>query len=140
VASAISTPGAAGSYNLVDEAFTQAEWLRGRGAAYAGGRVIFVPPVLLACAAALLEAVWALARRGAPALSRYKVKRATEDLHYDTTRARRDLGWRPEVGVRALLANGNNSQAATTAPALAPLDGMTTHGVPHGRTISGRRQ
>jgi len=141
VAAAISAPNATGPYNLVDESFTQADWLRGRGTAYAGGPVVFVPPFLLTCAAGVLEAVWRLARRGAPSLSRYKVRRATESLHYDTTRARRDLGWRPEVGVRALLINGNGARTAVAAPAAAaPLAGTGTHGAAHGFSMSSRRE
>ena len=138
VVSAISAPNATGPYNLVDESFTQVEWLRGRGAAYAGGQVLFVPPFLLSCAAAVLETVWGIARRGTPALSRYKVQRATESLHYDTTRARRDLGWRPEIGVRALLANGNGARSA--APALAPVHGASNHGAVNGLTMASHRE
>jgi len=140
VVSAIGAPNASGPYNLVDESFTQAEWLRGRGTAYSGGQAVFVPPFFLTCVAALMEAVWGLARRSAPSLSRYKVRRATESLHYDTTRARRDLGWRPEVGVRGLLTNGNGSRAVASTPALSPPAGTSNHGAVHGFTMSSRRE
>jgi hypothetical protein len=43
-----------------------------------------------------------LAGRSAPALSRYKIRRATESLRYDTTRARAELGWAPVTGVETL--------------------------------------
>jgi predicted dehydrogenase/nucleoside-diphosphate-sugar epimerase len=141
VVAAISAPNASGPYNLVDESFTQADWLRGQGTTSARGKIVFVPPFLATCAAGVLEAVWGLARRGTPSLSRYKVRRATESLHYDTTRARRDLGWRPEVGVRTLLLNGNGTRAVASAPpATAPLAGTGTHGAAHRFSMSSRRE
>ncbi len=121
IAAAVDAAEAAGPYNLVDPSLTQDEWLRGR--AHNGGRprVTYVSPALAAIPAAGLELVARLARRSAPTLSRYKIRRATEDLHYDTTRARRDLGWKPEIGVRALTVKTRALAAASTGAPLAPL-------------------
>jgi 2-alkyl-3-oxoalkanoate reductase len=102
VALAVSAAEARGAYNVVDETLTQDEWLEQRAARGAVGRPLYVPPLLAAVPAAGLELVARLGRRSAPALSRYKIRRATEDVRYDTTRARADLGWRAEIGVRAI--------------------------------------
>jgi nucleoside-diphosphate-sugar epimerase len=52
-----------------------------------------------------VEVLGKLARRDVP-LTRYRLKRATESLIYDTTAARDGLGWTPSVdlptGVRAM--------------------------------------
>jgi nucleoside-diphosphate-sugar epimerase len=120
---AVSAPAAAGAYNVVDDEPTQDEWLRARAAGGWRLRPLYVPPRLAAIPALALEGVARLARRQSP-LSRYKIRRATESLRYDTTRARRDLGWRPETGVRG---RGNGAPetplAARTerAPQAAPL-------------------
>jgi nucleoside-diphosphate-sugar epimerase/predicted dehydrogenase len=102
IAAAVERPEARGAYNLVDESLTQEEWLRAGRDNGASVRATYLPPALLTLPAAGLELVAKLARRPAPTLSRYKIRRATERLHYDTSRARHDLGWTPEVGVRAL--------------------------------------
>lgn len=55
-----------------------------------------VPPVLLSLAALRQS----LANSEAPpSLSRYVVRSACRDIVYDTTRAREQLGWQPEVTV-----------------------------------------
>jgi nucleoside-diphosphate-sugar epimerase/predicted dehydrogenase len=100
-ASAVTAAGASGAYNLVDDALTQDEWLRQRPLGGAPLRPIYIPPLLAAVPALGLELVARLAGREAPGLSRYKIRRATESLCYDTTRARRDLGWVPETGLGA---------------------------------------
>ncbi len=115
-ASAVTAPEASGAYNLVDEALTQDEWLR----QLAGGRparATYVPPMLAAVPAFGLEVVARLARRSSPSLSRYKIRRATESLRYDTERACRDLGWRPETGVRLVVAVASGNGRASWAGA-----------------------
>jgi len=121
VIAALATEGARGAYNIVDEALTQAEWMSGLVARGAFIRPTYVPPFVLAILAAGLELVWRLARRGSPSLSRYKIRRATESLRYDTSRARRELGWTPDIGVRALLRGLRNSSPGKAGQALGPL-------------------
>ena len=86
-------------YNLVDEGLTQEEWLRQRAAAGWAMRPVYVPPSLALIPAFALEMVTRLAGKASP-LSRYKIRRATESLSYDTARATLDLGWKPVTGVR----------------------------------------
>jgi nucleoside-diphosphate-sugar epimerase/predicted dehydrogenase len=95
---AVTAPDARGAYNVVDEGLTQDEWLRQRPAA---GRPLYVPPLLAVLPALGLELLARVRQRPAPALSRYKIRRATESVRFDTARARRDLGWTPVTGVRA---------------------------------------
>src|SRR5262249_53771400 len=120
VALAVTAPDARGAYNLVDETLTQDEWLRQRAARGTVGKPLYVPPLFAAIPAAGLEVVAHLGRRSAPALSRYKIRRATEDVRYDTARARTDLGWRPEIGVRALGGLAESASAIDLAAAQTP--------------------
>lgn len=117
VLAAITTDDAQGAYNIVDDEMPQDEWLRGLAARGAAKRAMFVPPVVLTIPAAALEVTFRLAGRKTP-LSRYKIRRATESLRYDTSRARRDLGWSPTVGVRSLTNGGapTNGRGATSEP------------------------
>lgn len=101
-AQAVVAPGAKGAYNLVDQVLTQDEWLAPR--AGRSLRPLYISPHLAAIPALGLEAMAWLLRRGSPTLSRYKIRRATDSVRYDTTRARLDLGWTPETGVRVLTA------------------------------------
>jgi nucleoside-diphosphate-sugar epimerase/predicted dehydrogenase len=121
---AVRAPAAGGAYNLVDETLTQDGWLRERGAAL---RPLYVPPLLAALPALALELVWRAAGRGAPALSRYKIRRATESIRYDTSRARRDLGWEPTVGVCGIgqgAGRGERRVRLETAAARLPAMGQ----------------
>jgi nucleoside-diphosphate-sugar epimerase/predicted dehydrogenase len=103
IIAALTAERAQGPYNIVDNAVTQEEWLQGRVARGLSARVHYVSPSLLAIPAAVLEFVARVFRRSSPTLSRYKIRRATESLLYDAGRARRDIGWTPEVGLRAFL-------------------------------------
>lgn len=121
VAAAVTALDAKGAYNLVDESLTQDEWLRARQNGTPSARPWYVPPALLAVPAGGLELIYKLARRPAPTLSRYKVRRATETLHYDTSRARRDLGWKPEIGVRSLTVKGRSAAPGKQGASLTSL-------------------
>lgn len=106
---------AGAAYNVVDGVFEQGRYLdllRRSGAArfepvYV--RPAWFEPVALAC-----EIATRATGRNLP-LSRYKLKRATESLRYDTRRAREDLGWEPRVGleegIRSLEASSPGSHA-----------------------------
>jgi len=103
---AVTAPEARGAYNVVDDVLTQGEWLRERAAAGWPFRPVYIPPVLAAVPALTLETIARLTGRGRPALSRYRVRRATESVRFDTGRAVRDLGWKPEIGVARLATPG----------------------------------
>jgi len=98
------TSGAA--YNVIDGAAHQGEYLDLlRASGVAAVRPTYVPPFALWPVAVGCEVVGRLTRRSLP-LTRYRLKRATESLTYDTTRAREALGWTPAIdlatGVRAM--------------------------------------
>ena len=102
------TSGAA--YSVIDGAARQGEYLDLHAAhGVASVRPTFVPPFVLWPVALGCEVVGRLARRSLP-LTRYKLKRATESLSYDTSAARDGLGWTPNVdlpsGVRGMAADG----------------------------------
>ena len=98
-------------YNLVDEGLTQEEWLRQRMAAGWAMRPVYVPPPLALIPAFVLEVVTRLAGKSSP-LSRYKIRRATESLSYDTARASLELGWKPLTGVRGVVASTEQEDRA----------------------------
>ncbi|TMA48271.1 MAG: NAD-dependent epimerase/dehydratase family protein [Deltaproteobacteria bacterium] len=98
---AVVTPGASGPYNLVAESVTQEEWLIERERQGNAVRVLFFPPRLAEAIAVGLAAAAQVTGRPAPRLSPHFVRRKTESMQYDTTRARRELGWTPRIGFRA---------------------------------------
>lgn len=98
------------AYNVIDGAARQGEYLDLLSAhGVASVRPTFVPPFVLWPIALGCEVVGRLARRNLP-LTRYRLKRATESLTYDTSAARDALGWTPSVdlaaGVRSMGADG----------------------------------
>lgn len=103
--------GASGSaYNVIDGPARQGEYLDLLSAnGVSNVRPTFVPPFLLWPVALGCEVLGRLAKRNLP-LSRYRLKRATESLTYDTTAAREALGWTPQIdlasGVRGMAADG----------------------------------
>jgi nucleoside-diphosphate-sugar epimerase len=103
---AVTAPEARGAYNVVDDVLTQREWLREREAAGWPFRPVYIPPALAAIPALALETVARITGRGRPALSRYRVRRATESVRFEVGRAVRDLGWAPETGVARLATPG----------------------------------
>lgn len=127
VAAAVTVPEARGAYNLVDESLTQDEWLRMRRNGSPSARPHYIAPALLTIPVGSLELLYKLARRPAPTLSRYKIRCATENLRYDISRARRDLGWKPEVGVRALHAKARSSAPTQQAAGLTSLAEAAHH-------------
>lgn len=98
------------AYNVVDGAARQGEYIDLLAAhGVAAVRPTYVPPFLLWPVALGCEVLGKLARRNLP-LTRYRLKRATESLSYDTTAARDALGWTPRVdlpaGVRGMGSDG----------------------------------
>lgn len=87
-------------YNIVDGAIIQRDYLQ-RQAEVMGTRprVVYLPPAWVRQGALLLEMLYTLLRKGTPALSRYRILRACQSLAYDTTKARKELGWRPPVSL-----------------------------------------
>jgi nucleoside-diphosphate-sugar epimerase len=101
-------PGAA--YNVIDEPARQGDYLELlAGAGVADVRPTFVPPFVVWPVALACELAAKVVRRNLP-LTRYKLKRATESLRYDTTAARQALGWAPAIdlptGVRSMSGGG----------------------------------
>jgi len=87
-------------YNIVDGAILQGDLLQRQTEAM-GRRVrtFYCPPRLVCAGASMLEKIYRLLGKGAPALSRYRVQRACQSLAHDTTKARKELGWRPVVSL-----------------------------------------
>jgi nucleoside-diphosphate-sugar epimerase len=113
------TPGEA--YNVVDGVTSQAAYLK--ALAEAGARFEtplfvsqgFVVPVALAC-----EIAGRLAKRNLP-LTRYRLRRATESLRYDTTKAQHELGWTPKVGLAEGLERTFSGEAPPSRTPATPL-------------------
>jgi nucleoside-diphosphate-sugar epimerase len=103
--------GASGSaFNVIDGPSRQGEYLDLLSAhGVSNVRPTFVPPFLLWPVAYGCEVLGRLAKRNLP-LTRYRLKRATESLAYDTTAAHQALGWTPRIdlasGVRGMAADG----------------------------------
>lgn len=87
-------------YNIVDGAILQDDLLRRHSEVTKGKiRTIYISPSLASLGAQILESGYKLLRKGAPALSRYRIRRACQSLAHDTTKARAELSWRPEVSL-----------------------------------------
>jgi nucleoside-diphosphate-sugar epimerase len=94
------------AYNVIDGTARQGEYLDLLAAhGVANVRPTFVPPFVLWPIALGCEVLGKLVRRDVP-LTRYRLKRATESLSFDTSAARDRLGWTPGVdlpsGVRGM--------------------------------------
>ena len=100
---ALSTPTAAGEvYNLVDTPVGSARSVAERRAEIVGQqvRLLPIPTVPLNALARFLE-LRQQARNGdlAPPLTRFHIASETRDVHYDVSKAHRELGWDGEVGI-----------------------------------------
>lgn len=92
-------------YNIVDGAILQGDLLQRQAEASGRGfRTIYLPPRLVGAGASMLEKIYRILRKGAPALSRYRVQRACQSLAHDTTKARKELGWQPVMSLPEGLA------------------------------------
>jgi predicted dehydrogenase/nucleoside-diphosphate-sugar epimerase len=100
---ALAVPDAAGqTYNIVDESTADVRSVARRLATHSGDSVMLVPvPTFL-----FRGLAWFLEQRhagrkseGPPPLTTFHVDSAVRDLRYDTGKARRELGWNPEVGL-----------------------------------------
>jgi 2-alkyl-3-oxoalkanoate reductase len=99
LAAARGKPGA--SYNVIDGDVSQGQYLDLLNAAQVSNvRPIYLPALFMVPVAAACEVAGRLLRRSLP-LSRYRLRRATESLRYDTSAARRDLGWQPRIDLAA---------------------------------------
>ena len=88
------------AYNVVDEPKFTLRELIVQSAQLQGERptVLAVPSFMLLTAAALLELKSSIAgAKTSPGLSRFAIRSACRDLRYDTSRARKELGWQPAV-------------------------------------------
>lgn len=107
-----ATRGVSGeAYNVIDGEVRQGEYLDLlRESGVAAVKPTYVPPFALWPVALGCELVGKLAKRNLP-LTRYRLRRATESLRYDTRAARETLGWTPAIdlatGVRAMSARGS---------------------------------
>ena len=102
-----------GTYNVVDADTTQADYLRQLAdSGVSPVRPTYVPSALFTPIALGCELATRLTGRSLP-LTRYKLRRATESLRYDTSAARDQLGWSPELD----LSGGVASMKASHEPA-----------------------
>jgi nucleoside-diphosphate-sugar epimerase len=93
-----------GAYNVIDGLVTQEEYLsRLREVGLASFQPTFLRPLWLVPVAFACEVVSRATGRTLP-LSRYRLRRATESLRYDTALAAAELGWTPTVDLRAGVA------------------------------------
>lgn len=99
------TDGEVQAYNIVDGAIRQEDYIQRHMEAMGKKlRAVYLPPRLVYPVAGLLEALYGILKKGSPALSRYRLLRACQSLAHDTTKARKDLGWRPVVSLPEGLA------------------------------------
>jgi nucleoside-diphosphate-sugar epimerase len=98
------TPDAIGqAYNIVDEPQTSVRSCALQGAQLAGERIYPVPvprPLLMTAAGALERRQDRSGSDSPPRLSRFVVRSACADIRYSSAKARRELGWEPEVSLR----------------------------------------
>ncbi len=108
--------GARGSaYNVIDGTTTQGEYLSLLAdAGVTAVRPTYVPSALFTPIAMGCELATRLTGRALP-LTRYKLRRATESLRYDTSAARDHLGWEPALDLPAGVASMKDNHAPDDA-------------------------
>lgn len=90
-----------GAYNVIDGDATQGQYLALLAdSGVHNVRPVYVPPALFTPLALGCEIATRLTGRSLP-LTRYKLRRATESLRYDTRAARDQLGWEPALDLAA---------------------------------------
>lgn len=90
-----------GAYNVVDADTTQGQYLKQLAdSGVSAIRPTYVPSALFQPLALGCELATRLTGRALP-LTRYKLRRATESLQYDTSAARDQLGWSPDLDLTA---------------------------------------
>lgn len=105
------------SYNVIDGLVTQGEYLdQLQAAGLARFTPTFVRPLWVAPLALACEVASRATGRALP-LSRYRLRRATESLTYDTALARAELGWSPGVDLAAGVAEMARAHSDTRAAA-----------------------
>lgn len=102
-------------YNVVDGDTPQGEYLELLSReGVLSVRPTYLPATLMMPLAWGCEVASRLSGRRLP-LSRYRLRRATESLRYDTRAAREELGWKPRIdlgtGIRRLRVNGAGGDA-----------------------------
>jgi nucleoside-diphosphate-sugar epimerase len=106
------------AYNAsAEELITQREFLRACSKSAGAGLRVHIPfPRSLAWASAsVLEGAWRVAgQRQEPILSRFSVALMSIDALVDSSRARRDLGWRAERDLRHAIQRSMQWHAANT--------------------------
>jgi nucleoside-diphosphate-sugar epimerase len=107
------TDAAGEAYNLVDEPQLDARAAAAQAATLTGeeSRLVPLPKPLLVMAARWFERQKERVDADVPPrLSRFQIAQEARDLRFDAGKARRQLGWRPEVsleeGMRRTLAEG----------------------------------
>lgn len=89
-----------GAYNVVDGDTSQGDYLNQLAeSGVSAVQPTYVPPFLFTPLALGCELATRLTGRSLP-LTRYKLRRATESLRYDTSAARDQLGWTPGLDLR----------------------------------------
>ena len=89
-------------YQLVDDTPVTQRALTEQVATATGLRAVFVPQPLVLVLTRCIELLGRLLRRSVP-LTRYRLRSAQARLTFDSSKAKRELGWAPRTGVVAGL-------------------------------------
>jgi nucleoside-diphosphate-sugar epimerase len=89
-------------YQLVDDTPVTQRALTEQVAAATGLHAVFVPQPLVLVLTQCIELLGRLLRRSVP-LTRYRLRSAQARLTFDSSKAKRELGWAPRTGVIAGL-------------------------------------
>lgn len=110
---ALRSPDATGrAFTIVDENIRQEEYTAlYRAASGERWRPVYLPVGAVGLAARILEKVLGLARRRSP-VTYHQIRRATDSATFDCSRARKELGWQPKIGVQEGLGRSFDSLRA----------------------------